>query len=233
MKNFKILVIAPHQDDETIGCGGTIAKLIHKGHQVCVLHVFEGCTNFLDHGAEETINARTKEVKQCADTLGFELLDNLGFKDRTFPPTDQLVSRLIQVFHLHKPNMVLVPHEGESDKEHQLVNFACTEALWLSKIPDFKGAVDYNKVNSALIGYEVWTPITKPNLIVDISEFSEIKRQAIRTFKSQLINNDWEEGSLGLNAYRAVTHTGKGHAEAFMFYQLAEDQLSIIGQTFN
>ena len=68
-----VLVIAPHHDDESIGCGGTIALLTSKGYSVSVVHVYEGSSGVRSRYGSEAKSIRTQEsVEMCIrDRLSF------------------------------------------------------------------------------------------------------------------------------------------------------------------
>lgn len=226
---LKVLIIAPHQDDEVIGCGGLIAKLISQGHHVSVQHVFSGNSNVSDdpHNAK---SIRQEEAKKAAKYLGYSVLTNFDILDRSFPATNVLIDRLIACFNVFKPDIVCCPHSGDSDKEHELVNFCCKEALWLSQTKSFNFNGESNDKHTLLLFYEIWNAISEPALYVDITAFATLKRAAIALFVSQVDSVDWMSGALGLNAYRGVTYKGSGHCEAFLIHRLGQQHSNYINE---
>ncbi|GAB4491904.1 MAG: hypothetical protein Fur0016_24180 [Anaerolineales bacterium] len=67
-----------------------------------------------------------------------------------------------------------------------------------------------------LRGYEVWQPISTPNLFINISEHVETKSQAILQYTSQLADQIYHDAALGLNRYRGAMGAGTKYAEAFI-----------------
>jgi N-acetylglucosamine malate deacetylase 1 len=211
----RALVVAPHQDDEIIGCGGTIALLRSMGIKVSVVHVFMGSSGIegLDEG--ECSRIRHQEALNSASILDYEVLSNLGFPDRLISETTEITKSLIKVFREIQPNLIFGPHDEEKDLEHQLVSKAVWEAFWLSKTATFADLGNPNTFGLTVLGYEVWSPIKKVSLYFDISNFIDSKTEALNEFKSQNKDNSWVKGAIGLNAYRGTTIMGYGYAEAF------------------
>ncbi len=209
-----ILVIAPHQDDETIGCGGLIARAVSSGHKVIVQHIFKGNSGIAGtpRGAPRT---RNDEVAKAARILGFTTLENFNFTDRSYPGQGSIIERLAACFAEYAPGIVLCPHGQDSDKEHELVHACCKEALWLSQTKGYLPKGKYNDQETLLLFYEVWSPISAPAFYLDITAHIEKKKAAIAVFQSQLTGCDWVAGAAGLNAYRGNTLQGYGYCEAF------------------
>jgi LmbE family N-acetylglucosaminyl deacetylase len=154
----------------------------------------------------------------AAAVLQFSVLKNLYYSDRSFPEPGNIINKLVNIFREHHPDLVLCPHKDESDKEHQLVNKCCEEAVWLSKSKGYKsdGLLDINRSDTVTLFYEVWTPISVPSLFIDISDVIARKKEAIKAFSTQLACADWISGSIGLNAYRGTTLQGTGYCEAYL-----------------
>ncbi len=216
-RRLTVIVIAPHQDDETIGCGGLVGKLTDNNHEVFVQHIFSGKSGIIGV-PDNSPEIRQNEVLAAAEVLRFRVLTNLHYSDRSFPEPGDLIHKLVHVFREHRPDLVLCPHKGEADKEHQLVNKCCEEAVWLSKSEGYKSdsGLDVNCSDTVTLYYEVWTPISVPSLFIDISEVIARKKEAIRAFSTQLAFADWVSGSIGLNAYRGTTLQGGGFCEAYL-----------------
>jgi N-acetylglucosamine malate deacetylase 1 len=226
---MKVLILAAHQDDEVIGCGGTIAKLVSQGHEILVQHIFSGNSNVADN-PNNAQSIRNDEAKQAGKYLGYTVMDNFDILDRSFPKTGFLVNLLINCFNNVKPDIVFCHHSSDSDKEHELVHLCCKEALWLSQTKSFNSNDEINDKATLLLFYEVWRPIAEPTLYVDISKFADLKRVAISLFVSQIASVDWISGALGLNAYRAITFKGNGHCEAFSIHRLGHQQNNFINE---
>lgn len=224
----KALVIAPHQDDEIIGCGGSIAFLKEKGFDVGIVHVFLGSTGIKNAHGKESHRQRHQEALLSAELINYRLFPNLGFEDRQRCDYTQIQLRLLETIRGFGPNIIFIPHKNDQDAEHQIVFKSGWEASWLASTPNFPHlGTPINKV-AGVFCYEVWTPIQEPSLYIDITPYKDIKKKALKMFKTQMNNTSWIDGALGLNRYRGATLQGKGLAEAFLLKSSnLEDLVSI------
>ncbi len=224
----RALIVAPHQDDEIIGCGGTIVFLKDKGFEIAVVHVFKGTTGVNKATPSKAYKLRQKEASDAAKILGYKLFPNLAIEDRNYTNITLIQNKLIKIFRHYEPNIVLAPHKNEQDKEHKLVSAATWEASWLSSTPNFKKLGKPTDSIVAVLCYEVWTPIKNPNLYVDTTPFKNQKEKALSVFKSQLQQASWAEGAIGLNRYRGATLQGKGLAESFVLRATNLNEFTIL-----
>lgn len=213
--NLNVLVIAPHHDDEVIGCGGLISLLVSKGYNVSVVHVFNGSSGVAERSSKVSQKVRHVEAVAASKIVGFTLIPNLNFDDRLPVNTSDIQNALVKVIRKIKPSIILTPHRKEHDFEHALVSRASWEASWLATTTTFpKLGLPAPRVK-AVLGYEVWTPIERPNFYIDITKYVPQKKEALKCYKSQIENTSWLDGATGLNAYRGTTLLGSGYAEVY------------------
>lgn len=223
--NKKFLVIAPHQDDEIIGCGGTILQLLERSCSVAVIHVFSG-TSGADNNEQKSSKIRLDEAKEAAIAGGYQLLDNLGFKDRLDTNHIGITNKLIAVIRKYQPQVIFAPHDDDQDFEHQVVAKSAWEAAWLASSKIFPSLGQSSSSISQFYGYEIWRPMRIVTSYIDITKYMAKKKLLLRKFKSQMKNTSWVEGSLGLNAYRGATLQGYGYVEAF-FLKIHNSNISL------
>lgn len=218
MKNStrkKMLIIAPHQDDEVIGCGGLICYARQNNIDVDVVHVFAGTSGATEEGPRDSCQIRRQEALMSAKIGDYNVLKNLGFIDRDRKKDAFMQAELIKIIRKVRPDIILLPHIDESDMEHHVVSLYGKEAVWLSSVDIFSelGIPTKDKLN--VFYYEVWTPILKPTFVLDITKYIDNKKDMLMAFISQMSTTSWVEGSIGLNSYRGTTQNGNGYAEAF------------------
>ena len=195
MKN--ILVISPHPDDEAIGCGGTLRKHILEGDIVEVIFLTSGEKGGHGSSEEETIHIREQESFDAADILGISKIDFWREPDGAFQASDKNVMRLAEKIKAFLPAVIYAPHEKEEHPDHR-------EAARLVSLAMDRLTRAMDKPQVWL--YEVWIPIQKMDLIIDITSFAELKRTAIQAYQSQCSVLAFDEAILGLNRYRGEMH---------------------------
>jgi LmbE family N-acetylglucosaminyl deacetylase len=201
-----VMILAPHMDDEAIGCGGTARRHVLAGATVTVIFMTDG--RFGGYDPDNTLVQRRKdESRRAAEIIGFQELIFLDAPDLSLQPTMPVVERLAGAIEERKPRVIYLPAVTDAHVDHWNTNRCLAAAL--AKVPR-------NKHPDLIRGYEVWAPLPA-NRLVDIASVKDVKKQAINVFESQTRIDDYAAGILGLNQYRSMLyHHGKGCCEAFL-----------------
>ena len=223
MKKTTALIVAPHHDDEVIGCGGTMQILAEAGSNIQVCYVYKGISGFKINSANKTI--RKDEAQRSSEVLNYDIVGCLDIKDRTYGSMNDIVKGLVAVFRAVKPDIIFAPHENEKDSEHRIVSQACWEARWLSATNNFETLGARTSLKNLMLFYEIWTPLSHVSLFTDITPYVSLKQKALRRFATQMESQAWVEGITGLNAYRGVTIVGRGLCEAFDLKEAGLDSM--------
>ena len=201
----RVLVIAPHQDDESIGCGGTVVKHAKAGGRVEIAF----CTS----GGEK----RLYEAKDAAKILGSKVNYFLQFERRSlYRNTNQLAERFTALFNKIEPEIVFLPFMVDNHQDHVAISRA------------FVKAYKNKAVNCLVYAYSVWTTLI-PNVIVDISEQWEQKKQAIDCYKTQTASRDYVTMASSISKYWSIVK-GKDstqYCEAF-FKATSSEYVSLV-----
>lgn len=197
----KILIIAPHPDDDVIGMGGTIFNLYKKNHKIEIVYVTNGSGSkklgiykkltdkeFIETRKKEAVNSIKKlcgnnhKIKQIF--LNFNSLDLKKSSTALLTKFEQLL----------KHDFVYIPYLKDQHLTHRIVSKSVLEAI------------KQNNKNIKIYEYEVWSaiPFLKNTIIEDISLCIKIKQKAIKEHKTQCLILDFDEGILGKNRYNAV-----------------------------
>lgn len=213
----RLIILAPHHDDESLGCGGFIASQTRDGAHAELIVMTAGWSGITTRGETKQAKNRIREneTRQAARILGISSVRFLRKEDRATANDAHLVHELAGLIQRAQPTTILAPHRDEGDSEHRLLYHATAEAIWLAR----EGAIwpDIPPARSIVraLFYEVWTPIVKPTKVVDISSTVAQKQQALACYTSQLARRDYTRAVLGLNAYRGAL-AGVDYAEGFM-----------------
>lgn len=198
----KVLVIAPHPDDDIFGCGGVIGWHCLGGDKVKVIFIGNGeQVGDPNHQINQQLTStRQTEATEALQQLGRVATEFWGIPDGTIRPESTLVDRLRAV--LVGVDRVYAPWFGEENDDHQGTYDLLMAALANSKL------------DPEIWLYEVWTPLV-PNRFVPLGEMLSSKKAAINCHQSQLADRAYVEGITGLNAYRGMQAETNGPAEAF------------------
>ena len=204
------LVLAPHQDDESIGCGGTLNLLTRAGGSFDVVYLSDGQAGgklgipVTDGYRKDLQLIRKKEAEMACAVLGASRLYFLGGTDSQLHLETDLSEKIAELLRQQNYDLIFCPWPHESHSDHAAAFSILQSALRMSP-----------KRNLKIWPYEVWTPLI-PNRIIDISKAFETKRKAISLYKSQMENTDYAEAFTGLARYRSIQVPGAKYAEAFL-----------------
>lgn len=191
----RVLVLAPHPDDEIFGCGGAIMQHLAQGDEVTIIILTDGRAA-IEHadavGMGQYVETRRQESRAAAAILGCHRLEFWDFADRELPNDETLIQRLQQVIEQHHFDHVYAPSPFEVHPDHYALALATITAL--TRQPRM----------IQLLMYEIAVPL-RPNLLIDLTPYWERKKQAMACFVSQLDKKEYDNYINSLNIYRAYT----------------------------
>lgn len=170
---MNVLVVAPHPDDEVLGCGGTMVRHVAEGDTVDVVIVTRG-----DDSYDQTwIDLSRTEAKEAHAVLGVTTTTFLDFPSPTLDvvPMRDIVSALREVVH---HDIVYIPSRTDLHQEHRLVHDA---ALVACRPPGPSAVYAYETLSETECGYGF-----TPNHYIDITDYLETKLAAMRCYQTQL-----------------------------------------------
>jgi LmbE family N-acetylglucosaminyl deacetylase len=195
----RVLALAPHADDEVIGCGGTLAMHRAQGDRVTVLIAFDGAL-----GGDPEV--RRREALAAGARLGVRDYRFWNHPEGHEPDTASFsaaADELAWLLRDEPPDIVYAPWIGEHHVDHHVLSRVARAALELAH---FDGLA---------LGYEVWTPLVAER-VVDVTGMWPRKLAALAEHRSQLAHNDLVHKALGLAAHRSLyLKRGARYGEAF------------------
>lgn len=179
---MRVLVIAPHPDDEALGCGGTIAKYKKGSNEVYLCIVTKAYT---PGWSKEFIKNRPREIEEANKILGIKKTYFLGLPTGKLDtvPQKELNEAVSKVVAEVSPNVLYIPHKGDLSKDHRLV-FESTLVAARPLKQKIKKILSYECLSET-----EWGAATEPfvpNVYVDISETLDKKIKAMEAYKSEL-----------------------------------------------
>ena len=213
---MRVLVIAPHPDDEVIGVGGTIAKRTEEGHEVYVCVVTKA---FPPLFSEEIVEQARNECREADKSLGVVETSFLDFPAVTLEtvPRYELNGGIFKTIQRIKPDEVYIPHRGDMQLDHKMIVDAAMVALRPKYDHVVKRIYAYETLSET--GWDIPNTTNEfiPTVYEDITHHLDAKLRAMEVFKSQ-IGEFPDARSIGaieaLARYRGATVNLKA-AEAF------------------
>ena len=211
-----ILIVAPHPDDETLGCGGTILKHKKNGDKIYWLIVTEINQN-LGYSDEE-IRMRTEEINKISNFYDFHAVYKCGYpttKLDALPMTD-IVKKISGIFNEINPNIVYLPFKNDIHTDHQVVFKAvasCTK--WFRNL-SVKRILAYETLSETEFSLGL-DGAFKPNYFVNIDDFLDRKLEAMAIYQTELSEFPFPRSFEALRslAYFRGVASGYKAAEAF------------------
>ncbi len=208
-----VLVLAPHPDDESLGCGGAIALHRRQGDRVKIVFATDGRAGDGSgyYAGQDYPALRRAEARRAAEVLGSPSLEFWDYEDGKLADADDLADRLAGLLAAEKPDIIYRPSSLELHPDHWALGVGMEKALrhFTPAIGDFS--------------YEIWATV-RPTHALDITAVWEVKQKAVEQYESQLRYNDYIHMVAGLNAYRTIHLPSARYVEAFEAGQSSRKQ---------
>ena len=209
---MNILVLAPHPDDETIGCGGTLCQHARRGDRITAVFFTSGELGLKHLPRNQAQAIREREARNAAKILGLRNLHFFRAPDWCLSDSlKKTAQRLRPILKSASPQLIYVPHQREWHPDHK------------AALPILRAALRGARIRAPEVRtYEVWTPLTEFDHVVNITAPMPLKLRALRAHRSQLKEFDYERAVRGLNAFRGELAAKCRYAEVFQTLPRAE-----------
>lgn len=219
-----VVVVAPHPDDETLGCGGTLLKHVARGDRVHWI-VFT-CISTEQGFTKESVLSRDEEIRRVAESYGFAGIHLLNFPtmqlDRV--PKADLVGALGAVVRQLGVHTLYVPYRNDAHSDHAAVFDACATCTKTFRYPSVRSVRAYETLSETEYGMKPEDPGFRPNLFVDIAEYIDQKLEIMSIYASEMAAFPFPRSDVALQAQAQLrgTQCGATAAEAFMLLKEIE-----------
>ena len=214
----KVLIIAVHPDDETLGCGGTLLK--HKNNEDEIHWVIVTDIKEAEGFKKEVIDKREKEIKEVEKLYDFDSVHRLGLSTMRVDEYNMsdLIGKISKVINDVKPNIIYLPFKGDVHSDHRHVfdaAYSCTKSF---RYPFIKRIYMMETLSET-----EFAPSTKedsfiPNVFVDISGFMDKKIEIMKNFESEMAEHPFPRSERNLRALATLRGATCGceYAESFV-----------------
>ncbi|MDD5005725.1 MAG: PIG-L family deacetylase [Candidatus Omnitrophica bacterium] len=219
MKN-KILVVAAHPDDEILGCGGTVAKMVRGGCSAFVLILGEGITSRYQTKDKENKNKEVKELRnqlyKANKIIGAEKVFAFDLPDNKFDTIAllEIIKLIEETKKKIKPDILYTHHRGDLNIDHRITYNAALTACRPIKGETVKEIYSFETPSSTEWNYPCRF---SPNIFVNIADSIDRKIEAMKCYKTELrtFPHPRSEEAVKIIAKRWGVHVGLNYAEAF------------------
>lgn len=207
----KVLVLAPHPDDDIIGCGGTLYRYHLMGSEIAVVYMTDGRKGNNRHKEDDLIFIRQNEARSASRIIGIDRLIFLDNRDAGLAASPKTVTELSEILSDYKPEAVFLPFFMDNHCDHR-----ATSQIFFLAARSFPSCMCYS--------YGIWTPLPTFNIMSDITTCLQTKILALQEHKSQLEDVDFTEAVKGISRYHSAMSGGDGYAEIFIACPVKEYQ---------
>lgn len=220
----KVLIIAPHMDDELLGCGGTILAHRSRGDEVhwCII--------------TEPASYESELYKKARDDRKHKIISEMSFSDCVelcLPATEldgvginSIVKKISAVISRIEPEIVYLPHCGDVHSDHRIIHAATLSCTKWFRYHSIVRILAYETLSETEQGYGTVGQVFAPNVYTDITPYLEKKIRLLEIYRDEMGKHPFPRSEKAVKAlanYRGAT-AGFEAAEAFM---LLRERLSI------
>jgi LmbE family N-acetylglucosaminyl deacetylase len=210
-RDARVLVLAPHPDDELIGCGGTLCRLLSAGAKVSILQATDGCKleSLRDLPEARRKAVRLEEAGRVASALGAGLV-LWRQEDARLRCCRETIAELARLLDELRPTHVFTPFLGDMHADHRTLSYILGGALAVARL------------EPQVLQYEVWG-LVPANLYCDITEQAETLERLLLLYERAMQVEDFVHFCESRNLARALELTGRpAYVEAFLSTTSAE-----------
>lgn len=218
MVNKKVLVVAPHADDESLGCGGTILNHLSKGDEVYWLLV----TGMSEESGfnQEQITKRQQEICEVSELYGFKKVYELFLPPAALEmlPKGDVVAKISAVIKDVEPEIIYTVYRNDAHSDHEIVFDAVASASKVFRYPFVEKVLAYETLSETDFGLKPEDGGFRPNVFVDITPYLEKKLNILDVFESEMGEFPFPRSRKAITALSHVrgVQAGCDSAEAFM-----------------
>ena len=214
----KVLCIAPHPDDETLGCGGSLLRHIAEGDEVHWL-IVTSITKDIGYSVAR-IDSREHEICEVASTYGFKQVHRSGLPTTrldTLPKSD-LVGAIAKVIAEVCPQRLYIPYRNDVHSDHAAVFDAAISCSKTFRYPSIREIYSFETLSETEFGLRPDDQGFRPNLLTDITPWIEKKIEIMRMYSGEMGSFPFPRSEECIRALAMLrgSQAGVRAAEAFM-----------------
>lgn len=181
-----VLAIGAHPDDVELGVGGLVCKLCQAGYRVVIVDLTEG-----ELASRGTVAERRTEAENAAAILGVAERENVGLPDGGLVNTPEQRRILARFIRKYRPQVLLAPMKDDRHPDHHAAHFLAQDANYFAGVAGVDAGHSPYRVPHVYY-YRVYGDSSSPQFVIDVSAQMEKKLEALRAYRSQFHNPDYQ-----------------------------------------
>ncbi|MBU1619176.1 MAG: PIG-L family deacetylase [Gammaproteobacteria bacterium] len=181
----KIVVLAPHPDDETLGCGGTLLKHRAMGDEIhwCIATSMNHSADY----SEQQKQQRSQVIDDVSRLYPFDSVITLDFKPAELDtvPKKELLQALKAMLEQLRPHIIYLPYAFDVHSDHQMLFQAMISATKSFRAPYVEKILCYETLSETDFALSPLNIQFQPNMFVDISMFAEKKYRILDLYSDE------------------------------------------------
>lgn len=214
---MNVVVISPHPDDETLGCGGTLLK--HKNNKDNIYWLIATEPSKTNYN-KSFISQRKKEINLVKNKYNIKQVFQLDYSPASLDniPLKNLIDDISKIFKKIDPEIIYLPFRNDVHSDHRIVFDAVMSCAKSFRYPSIKKVLAYETISETEFAPPLKENIFQPNSYSDISSYTEEKIEIMNIYESEIGKHPFprsEKNIRALATFRGAT-AGVEYAEAFM-----------------
>ncbi|MBH30561.1 MAG: GlcNAc-PI de-N-acetylase [Candidatus Marinimicrobia bacterium] len=221
---MKVLVIAPHPDDETLGCGGTLYRHKKEGDELYWI-IVTGISE--DTGwSESMVKKRDRQINAVSEKYRFSDVFNFRLpttKIDTLPLAD-LIAKITDVYKKVEPEIIYMPFSHDVHTDHQLIAKGIQSTFKWFRFPHIKKVLMYETLSETELNF-IENKVFRPNVFINISDFLDDKIEVMKTYESEMGDFPFPRSGKTMHSLSAFRGSQSGFEAAEAFELVYERKL--------
>lgn len=217
MTPLSIMVVAPHPDDETLGCGGYLLKMKQLGAKI---HWVIGTQMTSPAYSESQMTQRTAIIKSVAKGFEFDTIHQLPFPAAQLDhfPMGDIVTALGKIASEIQPNILLIPNRSDIHSDHGVLFHACLSISKWFRYPSVRSILMYEVLSETDFSPALPEAGFLANVFYDITVVLEKKIEIMRLYHTEIFSHPFprNEETIKAQALLRGAQAGCRYAEGFV-----------------
>jgi len=213
---MKVLTVAPHPDDETLGCSGTLFKHKFEGDDL-----YWAIVTGIDEKSgwsKEVINSRQSIINEVSDNYGFKEVFQLNFPSTKIDtiPVASIIKSFADIYKIVKPEVIYMPFISDVHTDHQIICKALNSTFKWFRHPHIKKVLMYETLSETEFNF-IGKRSFQPNVFVNVSDYIDDKIKTMKLYSSEMDSYPFPRSEKTIKSLATLrgSQSGFNKAEAF------------------